>query len=52
MLKRYKNFQVLVRKKHKQSLITVTKWAKSKVLLNFQILMVSVKLQLKKSHHS
>ena len=39
-------------KKHKRSLITVTKWAKSKVLPSFQILMVSVKRQLRKSHHS
>lgn len=39
-------------KKAQRSLITVTKWAKSKTLPNFQILMVSVKPQLRKSHHS
>ena len=48
----YKNFLVSVRKKHKRLLITVTKWAKSKVLPSFLILMVSVKLQLKKLRHS
>nr|DAS35241.1 MAG TPA: Regulatory protein [Caudoviricetes sp.] len=31
---------------------SISKWAKSKVLPNFQILMVSVKLQLKKLLHS
>ena len=39
-------------KKHKQSLITRNKVGKIKVLPNFQILMVSVKLQLKKLLHS